>query len=132
MSYLSTLRYSVQSLYKNIILLQDVLRDDNSCIQQDRGELADPVFRCPVRNITRKYPGTNINHFLTSDFISGVFSSVELCPDFDQWNEDEELLPPVNPSLNDDSCTYFINDKPRVFRNVTWAQCKNNCPGGDF
>ena len=57
---------------------------------------------------------------------------MELCPDFDQWNEDEELLPPVNPSLNDDSCTYFINDKPRVFRNVTWAQCKNNCPGGDF
>ena len=70
-----------------------------SCIQNDVQGLGDPVFRCPVRNVTTKYPGTNINQFSSKDFTN--FFTVELCPDFESWNRDEEEMPPLNPNKKD-------------------------------
>ena len=90
-----------------------------SCTQFDVGGLNYPVFACPVRNVTSKQPGTNINSFRTSNS-SGILSLFQIgfCEDSSNLNSGD-LYPPLDP---ESSCG--TNSK------LPFAQCKNNCPGG--
>ena len=118
---------------------------ENNCIQLDIDNLNYPTFTCPIRNITRKYPGTNINSF-TSDFIANLTNPLlglglddtflsetdidapagadegffnGLCEDPDS-QQPGEALPPLNPDL---PCQ-------KSQSRSAFSLCKNNCPGG--
>ena len=65
-----------------------------------------------MRNVTTKFPGTNINSFTTEDLYAQLRNG--LCP-LDEDNDDSILDPTIN------NCTE---------RRFPFYQCKNNCPGG--
>ena len=94
----------------------------NECTLFEEEDFVYPVFRCPVRNITTKFPGTDINHFEESleltagyciDFEAAVASGCDPTSDCDF-----RLL---NPALE---CS-------QTFRVPQFSSCKNDCPGGD-
>merc|ERR1711936_827981 len=86
-----------------------------------------PVFRCPTRNITTKFPGTQINHFedpleTTQGYCYNIALAQQTC---DNSLEDggpgcQRLLDP-----NDESCNAFLRLPP-------FSTCKNDCPGAGY
>lgn len=85
-----------------------------TCFFFDEENFVFPVFRCPIRNITRKIAG--INSYISEDFLNG-----DLCPDAAS-SEPGDLEAPLNPVI---MCGSFSRRRP-------FAQCKNNCIGGDI
>jgi len=94
----------------------------HECTLFEEENFVYPVFRCPVRNITTKFPGTDINHFeedlgLTAgyciDFEAAMASGCDLLSlddcKFRLLNPDKECLP--------------------VFEVPPFSSCKNDCPG---
>lgn len=82
-----------------------------------------PVFRCPVRNITTKFPGTDINHFeedleLTDGYCIDIKAAEAAGCDFTSDEECEFRL--LNPDITD--CNPFFIVQP-------FSSCKNDCPG---
>ena len=100
----------------------DGVRIDETCVQFNLGGLNYPVFTCPVRNITTKHPGTNINCYITTNLTSLLDIFNGYFPDPDIVNQGD-LLPPLNPELT--NCALHQIRKP-------FSQCKNNCPGGKY
>ena len=98
----------------------------NQCMLFEEENFVYPVFRCPTRNITTKFPGTQINHFedtleTTQGYCYNIALAQQTC---DNSLEDggpgcQRLLDP-----NDDSCNAFLRLPP-------FSTCKNDCPGGD-
>jgi len=94
----------------------------HECTLFEEENFVYPVFRCPVRNITTKFPGTDINHFeedlgLTAGYCIDVKAAVASgCDEFLLDDCDFRLL---NPALN---CT-------SVFEVPPFSSCKNDCPG---
>ena len=98
----------------------------NQCMLFEEEDFVYPVFRCPTRNITTKYPGTNINHFedtlgLTEGYCFDFSLSLETC---DPLLEDggpgcQRLLDPSK------TCHPLFSVPP-------FSTCKNDCPGGDI
>ena len=98
----------------------------NQCMLFEEKGFVFPVFRCPTRNITTKFPGTQINHFedpleTTQGYCYDIDLAQQTC---DNSLEDggpgcQRLLDP-----NDESCNAFLRLPP-------FSTCKNDCPGGD-
>ena len=89
-----------------------------SCVLFNQNDFVLPTFRCPIRDITRKYPGTKINWFKSDDLESILTGG------FCQLNYDgANNLPVLDP--DDNSC---LSSQ----RRVAFSQCKNDCPGGKF
>ena len=89
-----------------------------SCVLFDQNDFVLPTFRCPIRDIKRKYPGTDINWFKSDDLKSILTGG------FCQLNYDgANNLPVLDP--DDNSC---LSSQ----RRVAFSQCKNDCPGGKF
>ena len=74
-----------------------------------------PTYVCPIKNVTTKFPGTQINSFNSKTLLARGF-----CQDFNAQKPDD-LFPPLNPFMN---CS-------AESKRVVFSQCKNNCPGGD-
>jgi len=95
-------------------------RYDN-CALLETSNFVAPVWRCPVRNITRKYPGTDINHFeddaLTRENCIDLAAAVAAGCDPLSLDDCEFRL--LNPDLE---CSSFI--KVQAF-----SPCKSDCPG---
>jgi len=95
----------------------------NQCMLFDEEDFVYPVFRCPVRNITTKYPGTDINHFKdaleTLDGYCYNFTlAAETCdPELEDGGPGcQRLLDPTT------DCPAFLKIPP-------FSTCKNDCPG---
>ena len=97
------------------------------CMLFEEEDFVYPVFRCPTRNITTKFPGTDINHFedvleLTKGYCYNITLATTTCnPDLDNGGPGCQRL--LNP--DDDSCPDFLRIPP-------FSTCKNDCPGGDL
>ena len=89
-----------------------------SCVLFDQNDFVLPIFRCPIRDITRKYPDTNINWF-KSDDLENILTG-GLCQSTSTGANNFLILDP-----NDDSCL-------DAARRAPFSQCKNDCPGGRF
>ena len=95
------------------------------CMLFEEDGFVYPVFRCPTRNITTKFKGTDINHFETT-----ISTTEGICYDLalaiatcDNSMEDggpgcQRVLDP-----NDTTC-------PSYLRLPQFSTCKNDCPGG--
>ena len=85
-----------------------------------------PVFRCPTRNITTKFPGTNINHFEeTLELTKGYCFNIDLAIATCDFTIDESGGPDCQRELDpSQSCTRDLLVPP-------FSTCKNDCPGGE-
>jgi len=86
-----------------------------SCVLFEQNDFVLPTFRCPIRDIKRKYPGTDINWF-KSDDLENILTGGYCQLDYDGANN----LPVLDP--DDSSC---LSSQ----RRVPFSQCKNDCPG---
>jgi len=94
----------------------------NECTLFEEENFVYPVFRCPVRNITTKFPGTDVNHFeddleLTGGYCIDTKAADEACEGVPFDECDFRLL---NPDITD--CGPFFTVQP-------FSTCKNDCPG---
>lgn len=94
-----------------------------SCALFESSNFAAPVWRCPTRNITTKYPGTDINHF-RDDFESNK----AYCYDIDLARET------CDPSQYNGGpgCQRLLDvdaDCPDFLRLPPFSTCKSDCPG---
>ena len=89
-----------------------------SCVLFDQNDFVLPIFRCPIRDTKRKYPGTNINWF-QSDDLENILTG-GYCQSNSTGANDFLALDP-----DDKSCS-------SAQRRVPFSQCKNDCPGGKF
>ena len=87
-----------------------------SCVLFNQNDFVLPIFRCPIRDITRKYPDTNINWF-RSDDLENILTG-GYCQSTSTGSNNLLVLDP-----DDDSCI-------SAARRVPFVQCKNDCPGG--
>ena len=98
----------------------------NQCMLFEEENFVYPVFRCPTRNITTKFPGTNINHFkdtleTTQGYCYDIGLAIETCnPDLDNGGPGCQRL------LDPDA------DCPNGPVLLPFSTCKNDCPGGIF
>ena len=97
----------------------------NECTLFEEENFVYPVFRCPVRNITTKFPGTDINHFeetleITSGYCIDVNASIAAGCDVTTLKDCEFRL--LNPALE---CDEFLKAQP-------FSSCKSDCPGGEI
>ena len=98
----------------------------NECTLFEEENFVYPVFRCPVRNITTKFPGTDINHFeadletvgLTGGYCIDRDAQDAVCG-FPPTQDCQFRL--LNPDLE---CHGFFRVQP-------FSTCKNDCPGGE-
>ena len=97
----------------------------NQCMLFDEEDFVYPVFRCPVRNITTKYPGTEINHFedaleTLDGYCYNFTLAAETCdPELEDGGPGcQRLLDPTT------DCPAFLKIPP-------FSTCKNDCPGGN-
>jgi len=95
----------------------------NQCMLFEVENFVYPVFRCPTRNITTKWPGTDINHFeeeldLTKGYCYNITLALATCdPDQDNGGPGcQRLLDPNG------ECSDFLRLPP-------FSTCKNDCPG---
>merc|ERR1712032_1191451 len=94
----------------------------NECLLFEEENFVYPVFRCPVRNITTKLPGTNINHFEEDlDLTAGYCIDLEaaIAAGCDPLFLDDCEFRLINP---DKECSPFCKVQP-------FSTCKNDCPG---
>ena len=98
----------------------------HQCMLFEEESFVYPVFRCPVRNITTKFPGTDINHFeesleLTKGYCFDIATAQATC----DFTIDEDGGPDcqrqLDPSVTD--CRPDLLLPP-------FSTCKNDCPGG--
>ena len=89
----------------------------NECILFEEENFVYPVFRCPVRNITTKFPGTEINHFEESLELTDGYCIANCEP---EQEDCDQLLDPER-----DDCNPLFRVKP-------FSTCKNDCPGGEY
>merc|ERR1719189_2011773 len=76
----------------------------NECTLFEEENFVYPVFRCPVRNITTKYPGTDDNHFeddleFTSGYCIDTAAADEACKDLPAGEKCDFRL--LNPDITD-------------------------------
>jgi len=93
----------------------------NECTLFEEEDFVYPVFRCPVRNITTKFPGTDINHFeesleLTDGYCFDMEAALAACNSTSPGDCNFRLL---NPALECFS----------AFKFHPFSSCKNDCPG---
>jgi len=88
----------------------------DSCILFSNTDIVFPINRCPIRNITTKIDG--INSF-TATSTAELIESYQYCTN-DALQQPGDLLPPLDPSLND--CDFFTERS-------AFSQCRNNCRG---
>ena len=95
----------------------------NECTLFEEENFVYPVFRCPVRNITTKFPGTDVNHF---EEVLGLTAGYCL---------DREAADAAGCDVNPDCDFRLLNpeiqDCDPTFRVQPFSTCKNDCPGGD-
>ena len=97
------------------------------CMLFEEDNFVYPVFRCPTRNITTKFPGTDINHFedtieLTSGICYDIDTAMATCdPDLEDGGPG--CIKQLDPSIKD--CHPNFSLPP-------FSTCKNDCPGGEF
>jgi len=80
-----------------------------------------PVFRCPTRNITTKFPGTDINHFEQS-----IELTTGLCVD----TETAEAT--CDATGGGPNCIKQLDPEkkcPAREKRQPFSTCKNDCPG---
>ena len=98
----------------------------NQCMLFEEEDFVYPVFRCPTRNITTKFPGTDINHFeddlaLTKGYCYDLALALATCDvTLEDGGPDCQRL--LDPSA---SCMDSLKLPP-------FSTCKNDCPGGDI
>jgi len=97
----------------------------NNCTLFDQQYFDVPVWRCPTRNVTTKFPGTNINHFEEDE----KALSIGYCYDIHLAQQTCNLtLEDGGPDCqrvliaDDDSCPDYLRLKP-------FSSCKSDCPG---
>jgi len=96
----------------------------NNCTLFDQQYFDVPVWRCPTRNITVKFPGTDINHFeedekaLSIGYCYDLNLAFATCnPDLEDGGPDcQRVLDPDN-----DNCFSFLRLPP-------FSTCKSDCP----
>ena len=92
----------------------------DQCMLFEEDNFVYPVFRCPTRNITTKFPGTEINHFEnTLELTTGICLDIEAC-DFSLEDGGPDCVKQLDPNKE---CSPF-------FRLPQFSTCKNDCPGG--
>ena len=87
------------------------------CSQFDLEDLNSPVNFCPVRNITTKLNG--INNY-PREVVNILSQGGSICEDPSQMMVGD-ALPPLNPDITDCGALRL---------KLSFAQCRNNCPGG--
>lgn len=96
------------------------------CMLFEEEDFVYPVFRCPTRNITTKFPGTDINHFeetleLTEGYCQDMALAIATC----DFTIDEDGGPDCQRLLDPElECSPNWQVPP-------FSTCKNDCPGGD-
>ena len=95
----------------------------HQCMLFEEDDFVYPVFRCPTRNITTKFPGTNINHYEdTLELTSGICYDIELAAaTCDETQENPGCIKQLDPSIT--NCGSLLEFPP-------FSTCKNDCPGG--
>ena len=94
------------------------------CSLFDRQYFDVPVWRCPVRNITTKFPGTDINHFEDDLLLTeGICIDIQL------------ELATCDPTLDDGGpgCQRQLDPSIDCHPNLRlppFSTCKSDCPGG--
>ena len=95
----------------------------NTCALFSTVNLAVPLWMCPTKNISTKYPGTDINHFPDVDLRETYYLDAS-CPDGAQdFNDCQALYRPEWTSEN------------QIVTNVRYypfETCKTDCPGGKY
>ena len=94
---------------------------NQGCSQFDLEDFNSPVYFCPIRNITTKFPGTEINDY-PREVVNILSEGGTICEDESQMKPGD-ALPPLNP---------FKTDCSRLEQRLSFAQCRNNCPGGKY
>ena len=94
------------------------------CMLFEEDDFVYPVFRCPTRNITTKFPGTDINHFersieLTEGLCVDTATSMATC---DATGGGPNCIKQLDPELE---CIDQFKRQP-------FSTCKNDCPGGNI
>jgi hypothetical protein len=95
-----------------------------TCMLFEEDDFVYPVFRCPIRNITTKFPGTEINHFeetleLTKGYCIDQATAIATC-DGVTVDGGPGCIKQLDPSITD--CGNSIRLQP-------FSTCKNDCPG---
>ena len=93
------------------------------CMLFEEEDFVYPVFRCPTRNITTKFPGTDINHFeasleTTKGICYDLTTAMATCG---SSGDGPGCIKQLDPSITD--CKDFLKFKQ-------FSTCKNDCPGG--
>jgi len=97
------------------------------CSLLETSNFVAPVWRCPVRNITTKYPGTDINHFEDD----AIAPTRRYCIDTEAAAEAAgcDLL----SSLLLDDCEFRLLNPDlecdAIFKVPAFSTCKSDCPG---
>ena len=99
----------------------------DSCGLLETSNFVVPVWRCPVRNITTKYPGTDISHFEEDIELTGLYcidreASLEAGCDFGSILSGTCPFRVLNPDLE---CDEYLKVPP-------FSTCKSDCPGGKY
>jgi len=92
------------------------------CMLFEEEDFVYPVFRCPTRNITTKFPGTDVNHFeetleLTEGICYDIDTAIDTC---DQEGGGPGCIKQLDPNIK--NCTADQQLPP-------FSTCKNDCPG---
>ena len=96
----------------------------DSCALLETSNFVVPVWRCPVRNITTKYPGTDINHFEDD----AIAQTKRYCLDIEA-----AIAAGCPPSSLDDCEFRLLNpdiECDPFFQVQAFSTCKSDCPGG--
>ena len=98
----------------------------DECTRFEEENFLYPVFRCPVRNITTKFPGTDINHFeeqleLTAGYCIDLDAAAAAGCDPTSIFSGDCHFRLLNPALECDP----------TFKVQPFSTCNNECPGGN-
>ena len=93
------------------------------CSLFDRQYYDVPVWRCPVRNITTKFPGTDINHFEEDIglYCLNIELAIATC-DPDLVDGGPDCRAELDPNID---CEPYLKAR-------SLSTCKSDCPGGKY
>ena len=129
----------------------------NSCALYSPVNLAVPLWICPTRNITTKYPGTEINHFTDIDLRETYYVDTEhyystclpkescirterslsrtvnqIVEGCDYTTCQWQLNPDMNGPLLDEDGNPVQGRSEWVTKWLPFSTCKTDCPGGKY
>ena len=119
---------------------------NNTCALYSTANLAVPLWICPTKNISTKYPGTDINYFPDVDLIETYYLDAAVfdasCGPYDRDRVDdledcEFLLRPEWGDIPIGAPGGPPDDIPPpagnyINRWFPFQTCKSDCPGGKF